>query len=192
MKSVYNKIFVTIDKKFQDEVTTESGIKFYKDPTYNPEDNSTTFGTVTHIPEQVDKKNVSKEFKHNVQVGDKLYFNYNVVMDPDNCVEIGGVEYWTIDYWNAIALVRDEKVIPVGDYILVDPIVEEEVKSSLLYIPDHIAKKEKTRGIVFASNDPDIPVGADVEYEKVGKFWNIIEGKRVYCMFNSNIMFKYN
>lgn len=192
MKLLYNKIFVKIDKKFQDEVVTESGVKFYKDPTYNPEENSTTFGIVTHTPVKVDKQTVGKGFVHNVKVGDKLYFNYNVVMDPDNCIEIDGEEYWMVDYWNAIATVRDGVVHPVGEYILVDPIIEEAVKSSLLFIPDHIAKKEKTRGTVWASNDPQVPVGSDVEYEKVGKFWNIIEGKRVYCMFVSNIMFKYN
>jgi len=191
MNSVYNKIFVTIEKKFQDEITTESGLKLYLDTTYKPEDNSTTFGTVTHIPLKVDKTNVGKDFQHNVKVGDKLYFNYNIVMDPDNCVEIDGVEYWMVDYWNAIAIVRDEKVMPVGDYILVDPILEETVKSSLIVIPDHIAKKEKTRGIVWASNDPQLPVGSDVEYEKVGKFWNVIEGKKVYCMFAANIMYIY-
>ena len=191
MKPVFNKIFVKIDKKFQDEVETESGIKFYKDPTFNPEDNSTNFGIVAFIPETVDKVNVEEDFIHNVQVGDKLYFNYNVVMDPDNCLVHDGEEYWMVDYWNAIALVRDGKVEPVGSYILIDPIKEEEVKSSIIHIPDAYKAKEKTRGIVWSSNSPEIPVGSDVEYEKIGKFWNIIEGKRVYCMMNNNVMFIY-
>lgn len=190
MKPVFNKIFVQIEKRFQDEVTTESGIKFYKDPTFNQEENSTTFGTVVGIPENVDKVNVDPDFQHNVQVGDKLYFNFNVVLDWDNMIEHNGQEYWIVDYWNAIALVRDGQVKPVGSYILISPL-KEEVKSSVLIIPDSAKEKEKNRGVVFASNDPEIPEGCEVEYEAIGKFWNIIEGNRVYCMHNSNVLLRY-
>lgn len=191
MRPLFNKIFVQIEKKFQDEVVTESGITFYKDTSFNPEENSTVSGIVVGVPTVVDKVNVSPDFKHNVLVGDKLYFNFNVVLDNDNLIVHEGQEYWTVDYWNAIALVRDGQIIPVGDYILIDPI-QEEVISSLLIIPDAYKKKEGNRGVVFSSNSPDLPVGAEVEYDPIGKFWNIIEGKRVYCMYHSNIFFTYN
>lgn len=192
MKSLSNKIFVTIEKKFQDEIKTESGLIFYKDTSFKPEENSTVVGVVTHIPENVDRLTVPDDFVHNVQVGDKLYFHFNVVLDPDNSFEEDGVQYWIVNYWDAIAIVRDGVIKPVGEFILIDPVIEDEVKSDLLYIPDHIAKKEKTRGTVFSSNHPDIPAGVDVEYDAVGKFWNIIEGKKLYCMFNDNIKFIYN
>ena len=191
MKPVFNKIFVQIEKKFQDEVETKSGITFYKDTSYNLEENSTTFGNVIAVPEHVDRDTVGHDFVHNIQVGDKLYFNFNVVLDPDNMIQHEGNEYWTVDYWNAIAIVRDGVVKPVGSYILIEPI-EEEVSSSILIIPDSAKKVEGNKGIVFASNDPEIPEGSVVEYDKVGKFWNIIEGKRLYCMYNENIFFIYN
>lgn len=191
MRPLFNKIFVQIEKKFQDEVETESGITFYKDTSYNLEENSTTFGTVVGVPEHVDKVTVGQDFAHNVQVGDKLYFNFNVVIDEDNMIEHDGEQYWTIDYWNAIAIVRDGVVKPVGSYILIEPITEE-VQSSILIIPDSAKTVERNKGIVFASNDPEIPEGSTVEYDKVGKFWNIIEGKRLYCMYNENIFFIYN
>jgi co-chaperonin GroES (HSP10) len=190
MRPLFNKIFVQIEKKFQDEIVTDSGITFYKDTSFNPEENSTVSGIVVGIPTVVDKNNVTPEFKHNVLVGDKLYFNFNVVMDNDNLIVHEGQEYWTVDYWNAIALVRDGQVIPVGDYILIDP-VQEEITSSLLIIPDAYKKKEGNRGMVYASNSPELPAGTEVEYDKIGKFWNIIEGKRVYCMYISNIFFIY-
>lgn len=190
MRPLFNKIFVQIEKKFQDEVVTESGITFYKDTSFNPEENSTVSGIVVGVPTVVDKVNVSPDFKHNVLVGDKLYFNFNVVLDNDNLIVHEGQEYWTVDYWNAIALVRDGQIIPVGDYILIDPI-QEDVTSSLLIIPDAYKKKEGNRGVVFSSNSPDLPVGAEVEYDPIGKFWNIIEGKRVYCMYLHNIFFIY-
>jgi co-chaperonin GroES (HSP10) len=189
MRPLFNKIFVQIEKKFQDEIVTDSGITFYKDTSFNPEENSTVSGIVVGIPTVVDKNNVSPEFRHNVLVGDKLYFNFNVVLDNDNLIVHEGQEYWTVDYWNAIALVRDGQVIPVGDYILIDPI-QEEVKSFLI-IPDAYKKKEGNRGVVYASNSPELPAGTEVEYDKIGKFWNIIEGKKVYCMYTSNIFFIY-
>jgi co-chaperonin GroES (HSP10) len=191
MQPVFNKIFVQIDKKFRDEVSTDSGIVFYKDTSYALEDNSTTFGTVVAIPVNVDKNLVDKDFVHNVQVGDKLYFNFNVVLDSDNLIEHEGQEYWIVDYWNAICIVRDGVVIPTGSYILISP-VEEEIKSDLIVIPDIAKKKEKNRGIVWSTNCPDLPVGSEVEYDAIGKFWNVIEGKRVYCMFNDNISLKFN
>jgi co-chaperonin GroES (HSP10) len=190
MRPLFNKIFVQIEKKFQDEIVTDSGITFYKDTSFNPEENSTVSGIVVGIPTVVDKNNVTPEFKHNVLVGDKLYFNFNVVLDSDNLIIHDDQEYWTVDYWNAIAIVRDGQVIPVGDYILIDPI-QEEVTSSLLIIPDAYKKKEGNRGVVYASNSPDLPAGTEVEYDKIGKFWNIIEGKRVYCMYLHNIFFIY-
>ena len=187
MKPIY-KIFVTIEKRFQDEVKTESGIVFYKDTSFKQEDNSTTFGTVVAVPDKFDRAMGTEDFKANVQVGDKLYFNFLVTVDDENRIEIDGKEYWMVDYFNAIALVRDGKVMPVGDYILIEPI-EEKIESSLI-IPD-VVQKEKTRGRIFASNDPEVEVGDEVEYEDIGKFWNIIEGKRVYCMYSSNLLYKY-
>lgn len=191
MQPVFNKIFVQVDKKFQDEIETDGGLKLYKDTTWKPEENSTTCGTVTAVPIHVDTVHIDSDFQHNVQVGDKLYFNFNVVLDNDNLIVHEGEEYWIVDYWNAIALVRDGDVLPVGSYILIDPI-EEELTSDLIIIPEMSQKKEKNKGIVYSSLHPDIPNGSTVEYEEVGKFWNIIEGKRLYCMYNYNILIKHN
>jgi hypothetical protein len=87
--------------------------------------------------------------------------------------------------------VRDGKVIPVGNYILIDPIIEE-TKHSFLIIPDAYKKKEGNKGVVVASNNDQAPAGAVVEYDPIGKFWNIIEGKRVYCMYDENIFLRYH
>lgn len=190
IQPVFNRIFVKIEGRFQDEIKTESGIVFYKDTTFNPEENSTVSGIVVATPLSVDKKTVKKDFKHNVQVGDKLYFHYGVTIDDDNFLEHEGEEYVMVDYYNAIAVVRGGQIIPVGSYILIEPL-KDEIKSSALIIPNSIKYKEGNRGVVFASNDPDIPKGAEVEYEPIGKFWNIIEGVKVYCMKNSNILLKY-
>jgi co-chaperonin GroES (HSP10) len=186
MNPVY-KILVKIEKRFQDEVVTDSGITFYKDTSFKPEENSTIQGIVVAQPAKHDKGSFSDDFQFNVKTGDKLYFHYNVVMSWENCLE-GDV--WMVDYFDAIAVVRDGEIIPVGSYILLEPVLEE-FKSEFIIIPELAKNKEGNRGRVVASNDPEIPAGAEVEYEAVGKFWNVIEGRKVYCMFNSNILFIY-
>lgn len=188
MQPIY-KIFVKIDKRFQNEIETESGLKLYKDTSFKPEENSTIVGDVVAVPDKYDRSMGTDQFQANVKAGDKLYFNFLVAIDEENRIEVDGEEYWMVDYFNAIALVRDGKLIPVGDYILIEPI-EEKIESNLI-IPDNV-DMEGNRGRVVASNDPTIPEGAEVEYEEVGKFWNVIEGKRVYCMWNQNILLIYN
>lgn len=187
MQPIY-KIFVSIEKRFNDEVVTESGLKLYKDSSFNPEENSTTVGVVEAIPAKHDTKNFLPDFQFNVKEGDRLYFNFNITIDPANCVEVDGKEYWMVDYFDAIALVRDGEIHPVGSYLLVEP-MEEEIETTLI-VPD-IVNKEGNRGKVVASNDPEIPVGSEIEYEGIGKFWNIIEGSRLYCMMNHNAMYVY-
>jgi co-chaperonin GroES (HSP10) len=188
MQPIY-KIFVTIDKRFQDEVVTQSGVTIYKDPTFNPEENSTTVGIVAAIPAKHDKNSFLPDFQFNVKEGDKLYFNFNITIDLGNMVMVDGKEYWMVDYFDAIALVRDGKIHPVGSYLLVEP--QEEVIESSLIIPD-VVNTEGNRGTVVASNDPEIPVGCEIEYEEIGKFWNIIEGRKLYCMHNHNALYIHN
>lgn len=185
MQPVWNRIFVQIEKRFQDEIVTDSGLRLYKDTSFKPEENSTIEGVVTHIPLKVTKQ---PDFYHNVQVGDKLYFHYNVVMDESNCIVVDGEQYWMVEYFHAIARVRED-VKPVGEYVLVKPI-QEEVNSTIV-LPDHLKKVEGTKGVVYASNHPELAEGDIVEYEKRGKFWNVIEGERVYCMGIRYIMFKH-
>ena len=189
MQPIY-KIFVKIDKRFQDEVQTESGITFYKDTSFKLEENSTVTGEVVAIPAKHDMMAVTpnNEFFFNVEVGDKLYFHFNVTIDEENRIEVDGQELWMVDYFHAIAIVRGGKIIPVGSYVLVEPI-EEKIETSLI-VPD-VVEKEKCRGKVVASNVDYVPEGAEVEYEEIGKFWNIIEGKRLYCMFYDNIILIY-
>lgn len=190
MKAPLNRIFVTVEKKFEDEIKLES-LTLYKDTSFNPEWNVKCHGTVQSIPLRVETKFAEPDFQVNVLPGDKLYFNYQTLLDDENCIIHEGKEYWAVEYYNAIATVRDGVVYPVGSHILIEPITEE-VTSSILIIPDNAKTVEGNQGKVWASNDPDIPKGSIVQYDPVGQFENQIEGTKVYAMYNSNIYFKYN
>jgi co-chaperonin GroES (HSP10) len=178
------QIIVKFDKVLNDELDFNGG-KLYLDPTYRPEHNAFPYGTVVNPP----KRNpflMEEDFHYNVQSGDRLYVNYGVLMDLNNCIEHDGQQYWMVDYYMALAVVRDGNIIPVGNHVLIEP-MEEEVTSSLI-IPEMSRKKIVTRGKVFASNDPQIPVGKIVSFEERGMFENEIEGKKLFVMYNSNIL----
>lgn len=189
MKSPLNKIFVTVEKKWEDEIKLES-VTLYKDTSYAEEWNVRCWGIVHSIPNRVNKTDFDEDFQDNVLPGDKLYFNFGTLLDLDNLIIEDGEEYWAVDYFNAIAVVRDGKVIPVGSHILIEPI-EEELTSSILHIPDTAKTKETNRGIVYSSNASQIPAGSMVEFDPIGKFENEIEGINLYAMYNSNIYFIY-
>lgn len=189
MKAPINRIFVTVEKMYQDEIKL-TNLTLYKDTTFEPEWNVTTFGIVHSIPGRVETQFAEDDFQCNVLPGDKLYFNYQTLLDEANCIEEDGVEYWGVEYYNAIAVVRDRKIIPVGSHILVEP-QDDEITHTFLIIPELAKKKETNRGVVHASNCPEIPAGSVVEYDPIGKFENTIEGKKLFVMYNSNIYYKY-
>lgn len=178
------KIIVTLEKKYQDEIDFNGG-KIYLDPTYRPEWNAFPYGTVVAAP--LRNPEIADDFVHNVQAGDKIYINYGVILDESNMIVHEGNEYWMVDYFMALAVVRDGQILPVGEHILIEP-MEEEVEHDLLVIPDMAKKKVLTRGKVFSSNDPEIKNGSIVSFEDRGMFENEIEGKKLFVMFNSNIL----
>lgn len=174
------KILIKVKKRFQDEIDF-NGSKIYLDPTFRPEWNAFPYGEVHSVP--LRNPNISPDFYYNVQVGDRLYVNYVVLTDDSNHVED---DIWCVDYYMALAAVRGEKIIPVGEHILIEPIVEE--RQSSIVIPEMSRKFVSTKGKVFSSNDPAIPDGSTVLYESMGMFENEIEGKKLFVMYNSNIL----
>jgi len=92
-KSPVNTILVQIEKKYEDEIITGSGIKLYKDTSYNPEWNVTATGKVVSVPARLaDRVTEAGTFVAgdsptlivpDVQVGDELFFGYSVIEDKD-------------------------------------------------------------------------------------------------------------
>lgn len=179
------KIIITVDSKFTEELDFNGG-KIYLDPTYRPEHNAIPYGWVHSVP--LRNPFIEEGFVYNVEVGDKLYVNYGVIVDDSNIIDLNGKDYHLVDYFFALATVRDGEIYPVGEHILIEPI-EEEVKNEFIIIPEMSRKKIGNFGRVFASNDPEIPKGALVAFEENGKFENVIEGKKLFVMYNSNIQY---
>ena len=176
------KIIIKLEKTHIEELDFNGG-KIWFDPTYNPEHNVVPFGYVHSVPKRNPRFD-QHDFVYNVQVGDKLYFNYGVVGDKHNYLGDG---LWIVDYYMALAVSRAGELIPVGEHILVEPIIET-VTNNTIIIPESHNKVKATRGVVAASNEPAIPVGSEVIFQKRGMFENDIEGKKLYVMYNDNVM----
>ncbi len=221
-KCPIDKILVQIDTKFQEEKITASGFKYYQDASYNPEWNVTVTGKVISVP-SVLRNAIDgdlSERRHSdivpeVQVGDELFFSYQVITDRElrndsdafkeitegdgsikvfengkkemiktrrltkkeaigvlvdknndvldgfqgtpkqvekwmlqypiagdsdtyykNCIPLDDAEYWMVDYFDAIAVKREDRIIMIGGNVLMEPqesrmVYEKQVNQEL-------------------------------------------------------------
>ncbi len=181
MQAGYNTVLVTIEKQFNDTLIAPGGMEFYLDPSYQPEKHSTIVGTVVAVP-------VFKNLKGHwdIKVGDKLYFNYLVVLTPENRID----QYWSVDAMLCIARVRAGELKPVGNYILLRPIIEVTEKIGSIIVPIASQKKRLDKGTVVATNMKGTEIGDVVVFSKIGKFENEIEGEILYCAYEKNLFLK--
>lgn len=66
-----NKILLSLDKPFQDEIISPNGLKLFLDTRFRPEWNATSIGTVASIP--------SRLSNYGLNVGDEVCFSFSVV-----------------------------------------------------------------------------------------------------------------
>lgn len=74
-----NSILVSVDKALNDEIITNGGIKFYIDPTYNPEWNVSVTGKVSALPKHPKGANADKIKE--LKIGDEVAFSYSVISE---------------------------------------------------------------------------------------------------------------
>lgn len=74
-----SQVLLHIDKALQDELTTDSGLKFYIDPDYKKEWQASVTARVAKLPAKVSPK--EKDIYDNLKVGDEVAISYRVVAD---------------------------------------------------------------------------------------------------------------
>jgi len=153
--SPLNYVFVKMDA-FDDEVKTDSGVKLYKDTTYNPEWSTTVSAEALSIPAQVRQTAHDNEgLTAFVKKGDTLLFRYLVVMQTtqeENTTRyhnqhlIDGEVWWKVDYSMILGVVRKGQLIPAPGYVFAKSIEQNKgEKVSGLYIPE-MSKSETVKG----------------------------------------------
>jgi co-chaperonin GroES (HSP10) len=177
--AVSGRLFVIHDGRWEDEIVTESGVKLYKDTTFNPEWGVRIYGTVATIP---------LDGNCEVSEGDKVYFHYFTLQYDENRVTIDGVDYWLCELDKVFVKIVDGKIIPVHDWCVID-IGIKEIDHDTIIIPDFIKKKQvNTYGtLLYAPSKCEVPVGSTVFFKDSFAFKNEIEGKEYYLMNKNNI-----
>lgn len=74
-----SQVLLSIPKALNDELITDSGLKFYLDPTYKKEWNAAVTATVEELPVKYNEK--EQKILCNISKGDEVAISYQVVAD---------------------------------------------------------------------------------------------------------------
>ena len=164
--SPVNFVYVQMDA-YNDEVKTESGVKLYKDTSYNPEWSTTVTAIALSTPLQVRTTSLDNEgIKEFVREGDKVIFRYMVVQQQtevkpnvytyNNQHLMNGEQWWKIDYAMLLGVVREGNLVPAPGYVFakaIDTVKDDKIGS--LYVPDMMKKEtKKGRAVVEYVGEP--------------------------------------
>ena len=191
MKTI-RRFIVSIPKKIQDTITTDSGLELYVDNRFNEFEHRTTSGEVVSSPLKYDT---------GVKVGDTLYFHHLVVLN-DGQPLTGKDDNYLVFYDDenplgsqAIACKCQEtgQIRPLGGWSLLEPVEEDDDITSDTIEIVNMEDKLPTKGrICFDSPWLEwLGVGAgDVVGFKQNMDYRIdIDGKEYYRVDPSDFLY---
>lgn len=182
-------ILVSTEGQYVDTIKHKS-LTLHAVTGYNPTHNIRYSGTVVALPKiepfdevSEDGRMVHKKISPIIKEGDKVYFRY-VNNDGDTNIIEDGSRVVRVPYRDVICLVRDGQIIPVGEWMLGEKIMESK-GSHVGLVLDFSDKWYEDRAKVkyissFKGEDPIVEVG-DVVQGKYLNFENEIEGEKFYC-----------
>lgn len=145
MKPTSNYVIV---KPIQD-TSVVSGL--YLDTSWKPENHVQVINRVVAVPDRLKRlpidHNCFMEWETNMEleVGDQVWVNYLAILKAIE-VDVDGEKCKLVPYSKIYFALRREAVIALNGYVLVEPIPEPEVKTSLILMSE--PKEKKTEGIV--------------------------------------------
>jgi co-chaperonin GroES (HSP10) len=188
-----NRVFVTADKIWDDEIEFESGVKLYKDTTYEPEWHVHIHGNVATLPLEFRKDMMNRGIDCEVDLGDKVYFHYFTLREDENRVTVDGVDYYMVEYHNIFCRVIDGLVLPTHGwcFVSIPEEKEEEATDMGIIIPDMLRKRNVDTYGELKYKPSRIGINANpgdtVYFDKTYAFKNKIEGVEYYVIHESNL-----
>lgn len=79
--------FVHVEKAFEDEINTPSGLKLYLDASYDKANHVSVVGKIAALP--ISPKGIGKRISKQLNVGDEVCFSYRVCADIEHLVTDG-------------------------------------------------------------------------------------------------------
>lgn len=186
--SPLNKVFVKTDSRFDDKVDTQNGILLYKDTTYEPEWHVNCKAEVVTLPLEFRPDFANEGITPEVRVGDTVYVHYFTFVYDENRVTVDGQDYYQVDYHKIFAKVKDDQVIPLHGYCLVEVDNEfagEKTKGGII-IPESLRRKKVDTYGVLRYKHPSlrwkVKEGDTVFFQKEFAYEQKIEDKDYYII----------
>lgn len=155
MHTPINKLIVSLERKFYDARTFESGQTIYFDPSWHPEEYAMLKAVVYSIPPGVIDRQDYNGYKICVKPGDEILIRYDVVFaykdqpDRDSPIYKNLIfryneliekfeELWLCDILQVFAIIKDGQYQMLNGFVMLDIITEEKDNySNLLIRPDN-------------------------------------------------------
>ena len=193
MQMIGQRLAVKVEKKYQDTIEFSNGQKLYLDVTWKPEHHVTICGEVVALPNRKWCKNTAGDYmKQELEMGDKIYFNY-LTVDKDNLIT-GERNVYLLDLEMVFCYVRGKSITAVSNHVLIEPKVNEK-KIGSIYVQQ--PKRSEEEGYVRHIGEPLkgkdrvlVSAGDLVRFPERCSFLNVIEGKEFYVMKQEDLLGK--
>lgn len=147
--SPQNKLLLKADKLYYDEIITESGITFYQDTSFNPQEFAMMEFTVHSVPPLIIKRQDYEGFCELPSPGDRVLGRYDIVYayreQPDraspihkNIIRREGQEFWRADIMQIFAVKAGADWRMLNQYVLCDLVEERRTIGEVLILPEHL------------------------------------------------------
>ena len=150
-KTAGNHVMIELDPE-NDHIKMKEGGMLYIDTSFEPDKHVTIIGTIKAVPTNLrfDSNNPSLmpwDTNMELEVGDRVIAHYLSIM---NSLRPEMRKYWMqdgkrlvfIEYRSIYCIIRDEKIIPINGYILVEPIPDRYIES--------LKERADTAGLLLA------------------------------------------
>lgn len=148
----FNKFVVTVGSKFADEITTDTGSKFFVYVNTTREEHATLLAKVVSVPQKIKKlMGYEEAVMPDIKKGDQIMMRYDVIFnikdlqDRTNPVYKNelfyqGRSYWFCDILQIFGVKRGEKWAMINGYVMMDIIEETKKQVGLIINPFATAK----------------------------------------------------
>ncbi len=185
MKLFKNYFMITADADLNSTlpVIGLNGEKLKLDKQFNPYHHSTQIGTIAEVPDTFSESSIDS---NTLKKGDTVWFHH-FVCQPKNLWLIKGEEFYQAKWELIWAKVEDGKLIPINQWIFVEPISEEEEDMYYGGIQLHDARENLQQvGTAFAvsahAQKMGVNVGDRVHFIKDADYEIEIDDKKLWRM----------
>jgi len=130
-RTLNNWVLIRLDGE-NNSVKLKSGIELYVDCSYEPERNATVTGTIVGLPSHLQYTGIANvgmpwDCPLEAKLGDKCVVYYLSIVNAlkpqeSRCFVENGERYVIIQYNFIYALIREEKIIPINGFCLIEPV----------------------------------------------------------------------